>query len=76
MGKGDSDATVCQAMGSLHLGLGRLRKWHPNLPCALIYYGQVYGTRTRTSYEAGSGVVVFRGELAQVGLIRRLARCN
>jgi exonuclease SbcC len=66
-GKDESDAAVRQAMGTLLLGLGGLRRQYPELPCVLLYHGQVSGAKTGTGYEAGSGIAVSQDDLKQVG---------
>jgi DNA repair protein SbcC/Rad50 len=66
-GKDESDSMVRQAMRALLLGLGGMRKEHSELPCLLLYHGQVSGARSGTGYEAGSGIMVSRDDLAAVG---------
>jgi len=66
-GKDESDAMVRQAMRALLLGLGGMRKEHSELPCVLLYHGQVSGAKSGTGYEAGSGIMVSRDDLAAVG---------
>lgn len=66
-GKDASDESVQAAMRALFLGLGGMRKEHPELPCVLLYHGQVSGARTGTGYKAGSGIAVSKDDLAQVG---------
>jgi exonuclease SbcC len=66
-GKDASDESVRAAMRGLLLGLGGLRREHSELPCVLLYHGQVSGAKTGTGYEAGSGIMVSRDDLAQVG---------
>lgn len=66
-GKDDADTIVRDFMRALFLGLGGMRKEHPELPCVLLYHGQVSGARTGTGYKAGSGIAVSKDDLAQVG---------
>lgn len=66
-GKDESDAQVRQAMRALLLGLGGMRREHSELPCVLLYHGQVSGARSGTGYETGSGIMVSRDDLAAVG---------
>jgi exonuclease SbcC len=66
-GKDASDEAVRAAMRALFLGLGGMRREHAELPCVLLYHGQVSGARTGTGYKAGSGIAVSRDDLAAVG---------
>ena len=66
-GKDASDEAVRGAMRNLLLGLGGMRREHADLPCVLLYHGQVSGARTGTGYEAGSGIAVSRDDLAAAG---------
>jgi DNA repair exonuclease SbcCD nuclease subunit len=66
-GKDATDEAVREAMGALFLGLGGKRKEHPDLPCLLLYHGQVVGAKSSTGYTAGSGIAVTRDQLAYVG---------
>jgi len=66
-GKDATDEAVRAAMGALFLGLGGMRKEHPDLPCVLLYHGQVVGAKSGTGYTAGSGIAVTRDQLAMVG---------
>ncbi|MBL8968249.1 MAG: hypothetical protein JNG85_14680 [Spirochaetaceae bacterium] len=67
-GKDESDSAVRQAMRSLLLGLGGMRKAHSELPCVLLYHGQVSGARTGTGFgvESGSGLAVSIDDLRAV----------
>lgn len=67
VGKEAAEAAVRSSMQALFLGLGGLRKQYPDLPCILLYHGQVVGARTGTGYTAGSGIAVSRDDLASVG---------
>lgn len=68
-GKDEADAAVRQAMRNLFLGLGGLRREYPDLPCVLLYHGQVSGARSGTGFkvEGGSGLAVSRDDLSAVG---------
>lgn len=66
-GKESADEAVRIAMRALLLGLGGLRKQHPDLPCFLLYHGQVSGARTGTGYSASSGIAISKDDLAAVG---------
>jgi DNA repair protein SbcC/Rad50 len=67
-GKEASDQAVRDAMRNLLLGLGGMRKQHSDLPCLLLYHGQVSGARTATGFgvESGTGLAVSRDDLAAV----------
>ncbi len=69
IGKDDSDAQVRAAMRALLLGLGGLRQQHPNLPCVLLYHGEISGAKTATGYgsEPGTGIALSRDDLVMVG---------
>lgn len=68
-GKEASDAAVRDAMRALLLGLGGIRRQHSDLPCLLMYHGQVSGARSGTGFgvESGTGLAVSRDDLAAVG---------
>jgi len=68
-GKESSDAAVRDAMRALLLGLGGIRRQHSDLPCLLMYHGQVSGARSGTGFgvESGTGLAVSRDDLAAVG---------
>ena len=67
MGRDAADQAVRSAMRALFLGLGGMRRRHQDLPCILLYHGQVVGATTSTGYTAGSGIAVTRDDLAAVG---------
>ena len=69
IGKGEADEAVRSAMGALFLRLGGMRRHHPELPCVLMYHGQVAGSKSGTGFtvETGSGLSVMRDQLATVG---------
>jgi DNA repair protein SbcC/Rad50 len=67
MGKVAADDQIRDAMRSLFLGLAAKRKEYPNLPCILLYHGQVAGARTGTGQEIAGGLAVTREDLALVG---------
>ncbi len=69
IGKGEADEAVRSAMGALFLRLGGMRRQHPELPCVLMYHGQVAGSKSGTGFtvETGSGLSVMRDQLATVG---------
>ncbi len=67
VGKDAADEAVRAAMRGLLLGLGGMRRQHPDVPCILLYHGQVVGATTSTGYTAGSGIAVSRDDLAAVG---------
>jgi DNA repair protein SbcC/Rad50 len=68
-GKDDSDLAVRDAMRRLLLGLGGLRQQHSDLPCLVLYHGQVAGAKSATGFgvETGSGISVTQDELGQIG---------
>nr|MBP7097048.1 metallophosphoesterase family protein [Spirochaetia bacterium] len=68
-GKDEADASARAALRALFMGLGGLRKKHPDLPCVLLYHGEVAGAKSATGYgaEAGVGLAVTRDDLAAVG---------
>ncbi len=68
-GKDEADAAVRASMRALFLGLAGFREQHPELPCVLLYHGQVSGARTATGFgvENGHGLAVSRDDLAAVG---------
>lgn len=68
-GKDATDAFARDAMRALFLGLGGLRKEHSDLPCILLYHGQVVGAKSATGFgvESGAGLAVTRDDLASVG---------
>lgn len=66
-GKDASDDAVRASMRALFLGLGGMRKEHPELPCVLLYHGQVQGAKSGTGYAAASGIMATRDDLAMVG---------
>lgn len=66
-GKDSADLAVQNSMRALFLGLGGMRKQHADLPCLLLYHGQVRGAKTATGYSAESGIAVTRDDLAMVG---------
>lgn len=68
-GKDASDEAVRNALRSLFLGLGGMRKEHSDLPCILLYHGDVYGATTAVGYStaSGSGIAASRDDLAAVG---------
>lgn len=67
MGKDQADEAARSAMRALFLGLGGMRKEHAELPCVLLYHGQVRGAKTATGYTAESGLAVTRDDLVAVG---------
>ena len=69
VGKDEADALARAALRALFMGLGGLRKQHPDLPCILLYHGEVAGAKSATGYgaEAGVGLAVTRDDLAAVG---------
>jgi len=66
-GKDEADTAAHNALQGLFLGLGGMRQEHPNLPCVLLYHGQVLGAKSGTGYAAASGLAVTRDDLAMVG---------
>lgn len=62
-----ADEAVQGSMRALLLGLGGIRKTLPELPCVLLYHGQVVGARTSTGYEASSSIAVTKMDMAYVG---------
>lgn len=68
-GKDEADAMARAALRALFMGLGGLRKQYPDLPCILLYHGEVAGAKSATGYgaEAGVGLAVTRDDLAAVG---------
>ncbi|MDD5304746.1 MAG: hypothetical protein PHS14_16750, partial [Elusimicrobia bacterium] len=68
-GKDDSDLAVRDAMKRLLLGLGGMRQQHSDLPCLVLYHGQVAGAKSATGFgvETGSGISVTQDDLAQIG---------
>jgi exonuclease SbcC len=67
IGKDEADDAARAGLHALFLGLGGMRKEHAELPCILLYHGQVLGAKTGTGYAAASGLAVSRDDLAQVG---------
>ena len=67
IGKDEADEAARSAMRALLLGLGGMRREHAELPCVLLYHGQVSGAKTGTGYTADSGLAVSRDDLAAVG---------
>lgn len=68
-GKEASDKEVRDRLRALFLGLGGLRRQHEDLPCILLYHGEVAGAKAAAGYksEASTGLVVTRDDLAAVG---------
>lgn len=69
IGKDEADKAVREAIRSLFLGLGGMRKEHSEVPCVLLYHGQVSGAKSGTGFtvEAGAGISVSRDDLAMIG---------
>lgn len=66
-GKDNADLAAQHSMRALLLGLGGMRKQHSDLPCVLLYHGQVRGAKTGTGFEADGGLAVTLDDLACVG---------
>ena len=68
-GKDDSDRMARDAMRALCLGLGGIRQQHSDLPCLVLYHGEIAGAQTATGYqsEVGTGLALSRDELAAIG---------
>lgn len=68
-GKAASDEQVRAALSGLLLGLGGMRRQFPNLPCIILYHGDVYGATTAVGYSTARGteMSVSRDDLAAVG---------
>jgi len=68
-GKDDSDAAVRDRLRALLLGYGAIRREHADLPCVLLYHGDIYGATTAVGHstEIGTGIAVSRDDLAAVG---------
>lgn len=58
-----------EALRNLFLGLAAKRKGHADLPCLLLYHGEIAGASTATGYtsERGTGLVVTREDIEAVG---------
>ena len=58
-----------QAMRNLFLGLAAKRREHADLPCLLLYHGEIAGASTSTGYESekNTNLVVTREDLEAVG---------
>lgn len=69
VGKDEADQAARSAIRALFLGLGAMRREHADLPCILLYHGQVAGSKSGTGFkaEAGTGLVVTQDDLAAVG---------
>lgn len=69
IGKDEADKAIREAVRTLFLGLGGMRKEHDELPCVLLYHGQVSGAKSGTGFtvETGAGISVSRDDLAMVG---------
>lgn len=69
IGKDESDQVIRNALRNLFLGLGGMRKEHPDLPCVLLYHGQVGGAQTAKEFvfEAGTGIAASKDDFAAVG---------
>ncbi len=69
MGKDDSDQVVRDLLRAHLLGLAAIRRQHSDLPCVLLYHGDVYGATTATGHstEAGTELAVARDDLAAIG---------
>lgn len=69
IGKEESDQTIRNALRNLFLGLGGMRKEYPDLPCVLLYHGQVGGAQTAKEFviETGTGIAASRDDFAAVG---------
>lgn len=67
--KETAEAGGRQALRNLFLGLAAKRKEHADLPCLLLYHGEIAGATTATGYqsEANTSLVVTREDLAAVG---------
>jgi exonuclease SbcC len=67
-GKDDSDLAVREALRKLFLGLGGMRRQHTDLPCVLLYHGEIAGAKTGVGHqsEIGTGFVVTKDDLAAV----------
>lgn len=68
-GKEAADKAVRDKLRALFLGLGGMRRQHEDLPCILLYHGEVIGSKTATGYgaEQGTGLTVTADDLAAVG---------
>jgi DNA repair exonuclease SbcCD nuclease subunit len=68
-GKDETDAAIRQHLSALFLGLGGIRREHPDLPCVLLYHGAVAGASTPVGYsiEPGTGIAATRDDLEAVG---------
>jgi exonuclease SbcC len=67
-GGANTDAeSVNSALRQLVLGLAAKRKEHPEIPCVVLYHGDVAGAKTATGYEAGTGIAFSRDDLAMIG---------
>jgi exonuclease SbcC len=68
-GKDDSDAAVRDRLRAILLGYGAIRREHADLPCLLVYHGDIYGATTAVGHstEIGTGIAVSRDDLAAVG---------
>lgn len=58
-----------KALRNLFLGLAAKRKGHAELPCLLLYHGEIAGASTATGYtsERGTGLVAGREDIESVG---------
>ncbi|MDY7026691.1 MAG: hypothetical protein SVR04_00180 [Spirochaetota bacterium] len=58
-----------KALRNLFLGLAAKRKEHAELPCLLLYHGEIAGATTATGYqsEANTNLVVTREDIEAVG---------
>lgn len=60
-----TDITMDQALNALFLGYAAIRQQYPDLPCILVYHGQVRGARMGKGQVAEHGVSI--DDLALVG---------
>lgn len=68
-GKTATEAAVRQEMHNFFLGLTAIRKEYENMPCLLLYHGQVAGSKLQNDQkiDRGSGISITYDDLAVVG---------
>jgi len=68
-GKDESEETIREAMHKLCFMLAAKRREYPNIPCVLLYHGDVFGSTLQNSQtiERGTGIGITSDDLADIG---------
>lgn len=68
LGKEESNEAIKGGMRELFLGLGAIRKQHPDIPCLFVYHGTVAGASiSESQVMPPGGIQVGREDLAMIG---------